>query len=81
MRWNYAEKHTNRGGLQVSAVRYCFNGELLVSQIPGIIHASLTCRQQTRNETMTVSMMQTMPKDGKETDIGNCGNQRARGQP
>jgi len=32
---NYVEKHINHGGLQASAVRYYFSGELLVSQALG----------------------------------------------
>jgi hypothetical protein len=81
MRWNCAEKHINLGGLRVSAVRYCFSGELSVSQAPGVIRTYLTCQQQTSNETTTVSMILMMPKDGKEIDIENYGNQHAHEQP
>jgi len=49
---NYAERHINRGGLQVSAVRYCFSGELLVSQVLGIIHAPLIRQQRMSHEKM-----------------------------
>jgi hypothetical protein len=77
---NCAEKHINHGGLQVSAVRYYFSGELSVSQPASTIRSSLICWQQTSNGMTTASMTPRMPKDGREIHVENYGNQHAQEQ-